>query len=66
MEGINDLVDYRVEELGNALRANSRTKAGFKEVAGAINEALTFIGEQSKSTTRRFLRELCYVLQLHI
>lgn len=63
---MNDLVDRRVEELGSVLGVDSNAKAVFKIFTGVVNEILAFVEEQSKSTSRRFLRKLCHLLDTHV
>lgn len=61
---MNDLFNYRLEELGNSLRVNSNTQTAFIAIAEAIDEVLIFVGEQSKGAASRFIRKLCCHLSL--
>ena len=53
---MDEILDYRVEELSDMLRTSSDTKDSFKSMANVFKEISEYIGEQNKGPVRNFLR----------
>ena len=56
MKDMDELLNYGVERLSDALKENLHTKKAFKEIVEVIGEASTLIHERSKG--RINIREL--------